>query len=112
MVAPVVAAGLLAGAGSIIGGITGGKGASSAAKTQANVAQQQIAAQNQMFNQISGMNQPAITRGNEAAALYSGVLGLGDQAASAQALNTWRGSTGYQDLLNTGLGAVNANAYA
>jgi hypothetical protein len=32
--------------------------------------------------------------------------------ASAAALDTFRGSTGYQDLLKTGLGSVNANAYA
>jgi len=32
--------------------------------------------------------------------------------ASAEALATFRGSTGYQDLLKQGLGAVNSNAYA
>lgn len=38
----------------------------------------------------------------------SGGAGGGSQAA----LDTFRGSTGYQDLLKTGLGSVNANAYA
>lgn len=99
-------------AGSVIGGVLSGKGAKKAAKIQAQTAQQQIAAQQQALANITALNQPAITRGNEAASLYGGFLGTGDQAASAAALQTFRDSTGYQDLLNQGLGAVNASAYA
>lgn len=112
MVAPLVAAAGIGAVGSLIGGLTGGKGAKSAARTQQQVAQQQIAAQQAALSQITNMNQPAITRGNEAAGLYGGLLGVGDAAASQAALGTWRNSTGYQDLLQQGLGAVNANAYA
>ena len=112
MVAPLVAAAAIGAAGSIIGGITGGKGAKKAAQIQANSVQQQIAANNANRQQIVGLSQPTIDRGNAAGTIYSGLLGIGDAAASKQALDTWRGSTGYQDLLNTGLGAVNANAYA
>ncbi len=36
----------------------------------------------------------------------------GSSDAASQALDTFRSSTGYQDLLKEGLGAVNANAYA
>lgn len=36
----------------------------------------------------------------------------GGVGGSQAALDTFRGSTGYQDLLKTGLGSVNANAYA
>lgn len=39
-----------------------------------------------------------------------GVAGAG--GGSTEALEAFRGSTGYQDLLKTGLGAVNSNAYA
>lgn len=111
MVAPLAAAGIAA-AGSIIGGITGGKGAKAAAQTQAQVAREQIAASERNRDYIAGLSQPMINRGNAAGSLIGGFLGLegGDQAADA--LATYRGSTGYQDLLNTGLGAVNANAYA
>lgn len=35
-----------------------------------------------------------------------------DGSGSQAALDTFRGSTGYQDLMKQGLGAVNANAYA
>lgn len=36
----------------------------------------------------------------------------GGDAGSSAALDAFRGSTGYQDLLKTGLSAVNSNAYA
>lgn len=100
-------------AGSIIGGVMSGKGAKAAAKTQAAVAREQIAANERQRAQIVGLSQPAIDRGNSAATVFAGLLGTGgDPAASQAALNTYRGSSGYQDLLNTGLNAVNANAYA
>lgn len=113
MVAPLVAAAGISAASSLIGGITGGKGAKKAAKIQQQTVQQQIAANQANMARIQGLSQPAIDRGNAAGATYAGLLGVGgDPAASAAALEAYRGSTGYQDLLNTGLGAVNANAYA
>ncbi len=109
---PLIAAGIGA-AGSIVGGITGGKGAKAAAKTQQQTTQMQIAANNANRQQLVGLSQPSIDRGNAAGATYAGLLGVGgDPAASAAALQTYRGSTGYQDLLDTGLGAVNSGAYA
>jgi hypothetical protein len=100
-------------AGSVLSGITGGKGAKAAAKTQQQTVQMQIAASNANLAKITGLEQPTIDRGNAAGTTYAGLLGVGgDPAASAAALNTYRSSTGYQDLLNTGLGAVNSNAYA
>jgi hypothetical protein len=108
----LIAAGIGA-AGSIVGGITGGKGAKAAAKTQQQTTQMQIAANNANRQQLVGLSQPSIDRGNAAGATYAGLLGVGgDPAASAAALQTYRGSTGYQDLLDTGLGAVNSGAYA
>lgn len=100
-------------AGSIIGGVMSGKGAKKAAKTQQQTAQMQIAANDRQRAELVGLSQPAIDRGNSAGQIYAGLLGTGgDPAASQAALNTYRGSSGYQDLLNTGLSAVNANAYA
>jgi hypothetical protein len=112
MVAPLVAAAGIGAVGSVVSGITGGKGAKKAAQTQARTAQQQIAAQQQTLAQLTALNQPAITRGNEAASLYGGILGVGGAGQSQQALNTFRNSIGYQDLMREGLGAVNSNAYA
>lgn len=97
---------------SIISGILQGKSAKKVAKIQAQTASEQIAAQKAQLQQQVDLNQPAITRGNSAADLYGGFLGVGDQAQSDAALQAFRGSTGYQDLLKTGLGAVNASAYA
>jgi len=122
--------------GDIIGSVIQGKATKKAAKIQAQTTDKIIAANNENRQFITGLNQPNIDRGNSAASLYSGLLGIGQgaqptygqaghegqsyemtgnpfggQAASA-ALGTYRASTGYQDLLNTGLGAVNANAYA
>jgi len=106
-----IAAGIAAG-GSIIGGAISSGAASKAAKAQQSVAQQQIAANNANRQQIIGMEQPTIDRGNAAGSVYGGLLGLGDAAASQKALDTWRGSISYDDLLKTGNAAVNANAYA
>lgn len=106
-----IAAGIAAG-GSIIGGVISSSGAKSAAKTQQDAATAQIAENNANQAKITGLEQPTIDRGNAAGSIYGGLLGIGDAAASKTALDTYRGSVGYQDLLNTGLGAVNANAYA
>lgn len=99
-------------AGSIVGGILQGKGAKKAAKIQQQTAMAQIAANDRARSEITALSQPSLDRGNWAGTTYAGLLGQGDQAASRAALDTYRGSTGYQDLLNTGLSSVNANAYA
>lgn len=113
MVAPLIAAAGIGAVGSLVSGITGGKGAKKAAKYQQQTANAQIAAQQQMLQQLTGLNQPAINRGNAAGDLIGNFLGTGDNRQSAaDALATFRGSTGYQDMLNTGLGAVNSGAYA
>lgn len=112
MVAPLIGGALIGAAGSLLGGILGGSGAKKAAQIQQQTAREQIAANNANRDFIAGLSQPAITRGNQASDIYSGLLGLGGAEAAQAAIGTWRGSTGYQDLLDTGLGAVNANAYA
>lgn len=112
MVAPLIAAAGLSAAGSLLGGLFGSSSAKKAAQIQQQTAREQIAAQQQAQAQITGLNQPSIDRGNSAADLYGGFLGVGSPEQSANALSTFRGSTGYQDLLNTGLNSVNSNAYA
>lgn len=112
MVAPFALAGIGA-AGSILGGVTGGKGAAKAAKIQQQTSREQIAANNANREYQFDLNAPTIAQGGKADNLIAGLLNIGgDQAQSRQALETFRGSTGYQNLLNEGLGAVNSNAYA
>jgi len=106
-----IAAGVAAG-GSIIGGAISSSAAKKAAKTQAAAAASEQARLQQNQQYITGLNQPAIDRGNAAGSLAGNFLGLSGGNAAQEALATYRGSTGYQDLVNTGLGSVNANAYA
>lgn len=112
MVAPLIAAAGISAVGSLLGGLFGGSSAKKAAQIQQQTAREQIAAQQAAQQQVIGLNQPAITRGNEASDLYGGFLGMGDAANSARALETFRGATGYQDLMREGLAGVNSNAYA
>lgn len=107
----VVAAGIAAG-GSILGGVMSSNAAKSAAKTQQQTANNQISAAQANQRYITGLEQPTIDRGNQAGTLTANFLGMNGGTAAADALGTYRGSTGYQDILKEGLGAVNANAYA
>jgi len=110
MAFPIGAA--IAGVGSVIGGITGGKGQKKAAQIQQQSGREQIAAIERNRDMLLGLNRGAIDRGDKAGELFGGFVGTGGADAARAALDTYRGSTGYQDLLDTGLGAVNANAYA
>lgn len=113
MVAPAVAAAGIAAAGSLLGGAAGGKGAKKAAKIQRQAVQDQIAATERNRDYQYEINAPTIDTGQRATDLYAGFVGAGaDPAASAKALSTFRGATGYKDLVREGMGAINANAYA
>jgi hypothetical protein len=108
MVAPLVAGALIGGASSLIGGITGGKGAKTAAKIAAQSAAADRAQAQQIYQTNMGLAQPTLDRGNAAGAQINALLGLGGDAAGAQdALATFRNASGYQDTLNSGLNAVN-----
>lgn len=81
------------------------------AQTAATNANNALATQNRDYQY--GLNAPSIEGGAAADKTIQGLLNIGgDPAASAAALDQFRASTGYQDLLKTGLGAVNSNAYA
>lgn len=108
VVAPLIGAAAISAGASLFSGITGGKGA----KKAADIAAKSAAADRQLaqgiYNQNVGMAQPTVDRGNAAGSQINALLGLGGNAAGAQdALAAWRGSTGYQTGLQTGLGAVN-----
>jgi len=107
-----IAAGI--GAAGAIGSAAISSGASKkASKAQASASQQQIQAATANRDYQYNLNAPTINAGNAATNTIQGLLNVGgDPAASRSALDTFRASSGYQDLLKTGLDAVNANAYA
>lgn len=94
-------------AGSILGGILSGKSAKKAAKYQLQAKQEEIAAANANRDYQYSLNTPTISAGNGAVGDITSFLG-GD----AGGLDKFRASTGYSDLLKTGLDSVNSNAYA
>jgi hypothetical protein len=109
---PVAIAAGIGAVGAVGGAAIQSSAAKKTAKTQRQVANQEAVRLQQNQQYVTSLNQPIIDQGNTARRLIGSFLGTegGDRAASA--LATYRGSTGYQDLLNTGLGTVTANAYA
>lgn len=110
-------------AGAVAGGVSGlagglagdasAKAVKGAAATQLAASQAQIAAAKENRDYQYNLNAPTITRGQGAGDLIAGFLGLpGGSTTAGQALDTFRGSTGYQDLLNTALRSTSASAYA
>ena len=109
MVAPLIAAAAIGAGGSILSGITGGKGAKKAAKITADNAAKDRAAAQQLYTSNVAMAQPTVDRGNTAGAQINALLGLGGNVAAAQdALATFRNATGYSTRLAQGQQAVNA----
>lgn len=108
-----IAAGIGA-AGSILGGITGGKGAASAAKAQAQAQQQQLALEQNEFNTISGDASPTISAGNSATSSLMDLLGLGSQGTDGQsaAIGSLQQSPLYQSEFNSGLQGVDQSLAA
>ncbi len=104
---------IAAGVGSIIGGITGGKGAKKQAKAieKSTAAQLAYARENRDFQY--GLNLPQITYGRAADDRIAGLLNLGgDPAASAAAFEDYKRSVGYDTRLTEALQATNQRAFA
>lgn len=113
MVAPMVVAAGISAAGSILGGVAGGKGAKKQARIAQQTQQQGIAAAERNRDYQYGLNAPTIAAGGQAEGTIAALLGLGGNTAAAQqAFDTYRGSTGYQFRLGEGLSAVNNRAFA
>lgn len=109
---PLIAAGIGA-AGSVLGGVLGGKGAKKAAKIQRQTAREQMAFAKDNRDYQYNINAPTIDRGENAGTAIEGLLNIGgDPAAAIAAREQFRAGSGYQDLIDTGTRAVNANAYA
>ncbi|MCW2763391.1 MAG: hypothetical protein JWR85_3592 [Marmoricola sp.] len=109
---PVIIGAGIAAVGAVAGGVISSSATKSAAKSQATTAANQVAESQRNQQYITGLEQPTIDRGNAAGAAFSNFMGLNGAGSQQGALDTFRASTGYQDTLNTGLGAVNSNAYS
>lgn len=110
---PVLIGAGIAAAGSVAGAAISSKAAKKASKAQAQSSADQIAATNANREYQYNLNAPTINQGRTADNAIAGLLNIGgDQAASNAAFQQFQDSSGYQNILNTGLGAVNSNAYA
>lgn len=103
-------------AGAIIGAGVLGAGASVYGASKASSAANDAAAQNnalqrEIYNKNVGFETPWMDRGNAAAEMYNNAIGLGkDPAAAANALAAYKGSTGFDTTLKTGVNALTQNA--
>lgn len=100
--------------GGIVGSVLGAGSAKKAAKTQAKATidaqNKNIAFSTDMYNKNVALFNPQTTYGDSADRMIAGLLGTGgDQAASRNAFETFRDSTGYQTNLQQGLNSVVAN---
>jgi hypothetical protein len=111
--AALAAAGIAAG-GSILGGITGGKGAKAAAKIQAQAVNNGIAEQRNEFNTIQSNNQPYMAAGTTGLDAVMNLLGLGSQGTTGQAtaIANLKSSPLFTSQYGQGLDALNQSLAA
>lgn len=113
MVAPLIAAAGISAVGSVLGGISGGKGAKKQAQLALQGQRETIAAADRNRDYQYNLNAPTITNGGAADSRIAALLNLGgDRAAAEEAFRSWRDSTGYQSVLREGLTAVNNSRFA
>lgn len=106
-VGPAVSAGA-----SLLGGITGGKGASKAAKIQADAYKQGIAEQQREFNTIQGNNAPYMAAGTSGLDQLLTLLGVNGSPGQQSAIDALRNSPLFTAPYQTGQDTILANASA
>lgn len=113
MVAPVIAAAGISAVGSVLGGIGGGKGAKKAQQAALQGQRETIAAADRNRDYQYNLNAPTITGGNAAGDRIRALLGLsGDAGAANAAFHQFRDASGYQNIYDEGLRAVNTSRFA
>lgn len=107
---PIAIAAGIGAVGAIGGAVISNKGASKAAKTQADSNAQNVALQRDIYGQNKAALAPWQQSGLAANSLYTSALGIpgGNPAAAQSAFDTFRNSTGYQFRMNQGQDAVNS----
>jgi hypothetical protein len=110
---PVIIAAGVAAAGAVAGSAISGRATTRAVNAQTAAADRQIANSNANRDYQYALNSPTINQGQRAGDLIAGFTGVGgDAAASADALQTFRNSTGYTDLQREGTRSTNAAVFA
>lgn len=97
---------------SILSGLAGGKGASRAAKIQAQAYQQGLAQQQQQFQQTQQNFAPFLQAGQGALGGVQNLLGLNGNESQGSAIDALKNSPMFQSLFNTGNEAILQNAAA
>jgi hypothetical protein len=101
MVAPVVVAAGIGAAGSVLGGIFGGKGAKKAAKAEVQMGREALALQEKMYNQSRADLEPWRVAGGQA---------IGQGLAMLQPGYNYKTSPGYDFRFDEGQRAVESSA--
>jgi hypothetical protein len=110
---PVIIAAGVAAAGAVAGSAINSSAARRASNQQQQSAREQTADTNANRDYHYNLNAPAINQGQRASDILAGFTGVGgDAAASADALQVFRNSTGYTDLQREGARSTNAAVFA
>lgn len=99
-------------AAGILSGITGGKGASAAAKTQAAAYQKGIDEQAREFGITQQNFAPYLAAGNKGLGSILDLLGLNGNDTQGSAIDALKASPAFTSLFNTGVDTINQNAAA
>lgn len=97
---------------SLLSGITGGKGASAAAKTQAAAYQKGIDEQAREFGITQQNFAPYLAAGNKGLGSILDLLGLNGNDTQGSAIDALKASPAFTSLFNTGVDTINQNAAA
>jgi hypothetical protein len=106
------AASALGAGSSILSGITGGKAAKEAAKTQAAAYQKGIDEQHRQFDVTQANFQPYQQAGTQGLSGIMGLLGLNGNDTQEQAIASLKASPAFTSLYNTGQDTILQNAAA
>jgi hypothetical protein len=107
-----IASAAIGGAGSVLSGSSGKKGASNAAKIQAAAYDRATQAQQQQFQQTRTDLAPYMGAGTAALGGQQTLLGLNGNDAQASAIEALKASPAFTSLFNTGNDAILQNAAA
>lgn len=102
----------IAAGASILGGITGGKGAKKAAQVQAQAYQNALNQQQAQWAQTRQDNMPFLQAGTNALGSVQGLLGLNGADVQQAMIDALKASPGFTSQYNTGLDAILQSAAA
>lgn len=107
-----MASAAIAAGASILGGITGGKGASKAAKIQAKAYREGLAQQQAQWDQTQANFAPYLAAGNQGLQAYLNLLGLNGTGLQEQMIRDIKGGPEFASLYDTGADTILQNASA